>query len=171
MKTHQLVNNIRINQCPNINSKSLLTVYIDMCLQELGICTDILINVFAREPLIIPHKGLLAYCAYLKYTHNTFNHIEIALHPYLNKKQLLVSLAHECVHAKQYLLGELIIYSSRDEKVHAFWHGYRVNFVDPLLVTYQEQEKTVPYEVEAYNLQYKIARNVIKRMKQIGYQF
>lgn len=65
----------------------------------------------------------------------------ITLEKRLNKKELLLALAHEMVHVKQYAKGEM-----KDMKRPAHivkWHGQMINPED---IDYWE----LPYEIEAY---------------------
>lgn len=59
-------------------------------------------------------------------------------------KKMLSTIAHECVHIKQYVMGEL-----KDNKVTTSWKGKRYkDDLDPKYLAYE-----VPWEKEAYSKQ------------------
>jgi hypothetical protein len=64
----------------------------------------------------------------------------IAIDPTLNNKQMLMALAHELVHLKQYAKGELIDYVRTS---HVKWRGEKI---DESKINYWE----TPWEIEAY---------------------
>lgn len=77
------------------------------------------------------------YCEIQDYnTHGKARHFLIELEKGVNDKTTLMTLAHECVHVKQYAMGEL------DEDL-SVWRGRKVNSDD---VPYWDH----PWEIEAY---------------------
>lgn len=75
----------------------------------------------------------------------------IDINPRLSRRMQLITLAHELVHVKQYVLGEL-----RDTKYEKWvrWKNKKIAFFNSAGFTY----KNAPWEIEAHGKEYKIYR-------------
>lgn len=78
---------------------------------------------------------------------------------YMPFDRILTCIAHEMVHVKQYLYGELS-YTDNDP----VWKGEHYDFDHYINTTGAEHAKLIPWEKEAYRLQGKLVKSFIKQL-------
>jgi hypothetical protein len=110
-------------------NKRLVYHVIEHCYNELipEYDTDIYIE------LTIPDDNLNGWCEY------DGENFEIEIKESLSREELIKTVAHEMVHVKQYLTGELV-----EERCKRIWKG--VDHTDDTHFNY-------PWEIEAYKLE------------------
>lgn len=117
-----------------------------------------------RQHLDFPHDIVIRIASLKKKAHGRYNQngsLEININQ--PRAQILITLAHELVHAEQYKQGRLVQkFKDHEGWVHS-WHGTQV----PNKGTTYEAYRRLPWEVEAFKRQRPLALKVAKEMERI----
>lgn len=124
--------------------------FTQMCYSVLNIQTDIQLNlVFLDRPDLVgcfsPSRQEIRINPFFKY--------------YRNKSEIYRVIAHEVIHFKQYLVGDLRVFN----KGELLFKGKRVKHIHPW-VNWNAYRKT-PHEAEAYQHEYPVAKQAMRLLK------
>jgi len=90
---------------------------------------------------------------------------DIKLHAWLPRPVLLRTLAHEMVHVKQYIMGEMTALSSDKNGIG------RVQWKSRVVDEYDINYRSLPWEKEAYRMERPLYRSYCKHIKKFKFDF